>query len=126
MGKDKKEFYSMVWKLVLPMAIQNVVNVAVISTDVIMLSKVGEKVLAGASLASQLQFIMTLICFGITSGATILTAQYWGKGDKRTVEKILGLSLKLSLIVSFFFFVLATFFPKFSMEIFSKDPAVIE
>ena len=61
MGKDKKEFYSMVWKLVLPMAIQNVVNVAVISTDVIMLSKVGEKVLAGASLASQLQFIMTLI-----------------------------------------------------------------
>ena len=79
MGKDKKEFYSMVWKLVLPMAIQNVVNVAVISTDVIMLSKVGEKVLAGASLASQLQFIMTLICFGITSGATILTAQYWGK-----------------------------------------------
>ena len=67
MGKDKKEFYSMVWKLVLPMAIQNVVNVAVISTDVIMLSKVGEKVLAGASLASQLQFIMTLICFGITT-----------------------------------------------------------
>lgn len=103
MEKNKKEFYSMVWKLVLPMAIQNVVNVAVISTDVIMLSKVGEKVLAGASLASQLQFIMTLICFGITSGATILTAQYWGKGDKRTVEKILGLSLKLSLIVSFLF-----------------------
>lgn len=121
-----KKFYHTVCRLVLPMAIQNVVNVAIVSTDVIMLSKVGEKVLAGASLASQIQFIMTLIFFGITSGATILTAQYWGKGDRRTVEKILALSLRLSLGVAFLFFCIATFFPRQAMSVFSKDLLVVE
>lgn len=126
MEGTNKEFRTTVCRLVLPMAIQNLVNVAIVSTDVIMLSKVGEKVLAGASLASQLQFIMTLIFFGITSGATILTAQYWGKGDKRTVEKILGLSLRLSLGIGFLFFILASFFPRWAMHIFTKDALVIE
>lgn len=121
-----KDFRSAVCRLVLPMAIQNVVNVAIVSMDVIMLSKVGEKVLAGVSLASQIQFIMTLIFFGITSGATILTAQYWGKGDKRTVEKIMGLSLRLSLGVGFFFFLVATLFSRWAMKIFTSDPLVME
>lgn len=33
---------------------------------------------------------MTLILFGTTSGATVLIAQYWGKKDTQTIEKILG------------------------------------
>lgn len=124
--QEQKQFYRTVFSLVLPMAIQNLINVAVVSTDVIMLSKIGEKVLAGASLASQVQFIMTLIFFGITSGVTILTAQYWGKGDKRTVERLLGLSLRLSVSVALCFFLGATLFPEKLMRVFSKDAAVIQ
>lgn len=30
---------------------------------------------------------MTLILYGITSGATVLTAQYWGKKDTAAIEK---------------------------------------
>lgn len=37
--------------------------------------------LSGSSLAGQVQYIMTLFLFGLTSGATVLTAQYWGKGS---------------------------------------------
>ena len=70
-------FYRNVFALVIPMAIQNLINVGVTAADVIMLGRVGEKVLSGASLAGQIQFIMTLIFMGITSGATVLTAQYW-------------------------------------------------
>ena len=74
-----KQFYRNVFALVIPIAIQNLINVGVTATDVIMLGKVGEKVLSGASLAGQIQYIMTLIFYGVTSGATVLTAQYWGK-----------------------------------------------
>ena len=70
-----KQFYRSVFALVVPLAIQNLINVGVTASDVIMLGKVGEKVLSGASLAGQIQFIMTLIFMGITSGATVLTAQ---------------------------------------------------
>ncbi|MEG0107440.1 MAG: MATE family efflux transporter, partial [Lachnospiraceae bacterium] len=44
-----KLFYHSVWLLIIPMAIQNLINVGVSAADVIMLGKVGEKVLSGAS-----------------------------------------------------------------------------
>ena len=40
-----KQFYRNVFALVIPIAIQNLINVGVTATDVIMLGKVGEKVL---------------------------------------------------------------------------------
>ena len=51
-----KNFYRSVFALVIPMALQNLINVGVTAADVIMLGKVGEKVLSGASLAGQIQF----------------------------------------------------------------------
>ena len=90
--EEKRNFYRLVVSLVLPMALQNLINVGVTSADVIMLGKVGETALASSSLAGQVQFIMTLIFFGLTSGAAVLTAQYWGKKDTRSIEKILGIS----------------------------------
>ena len=86
-----KHFYLSVLALVIPMALQNLINVGVTAADVVMLGKVGEHALSGASLAGQVQYIMTLFLFGLTSGATVLTAQYWGKKDICTIEKILGL-----------------------------------
>lgn len=75
LGIDWKQFYKNVLVLVVPMALQNLINVGVTAADVMMLGAVGEDVLSGASLAGQIQFIMTLIFMGITSGATVLTAQ---------------------------------------------------
>lgn len=121
-----KQFYISVAALVLPMALQNLINVGVTAADVAMLGMVGEKVLSGASLAGQIQFIMTLILFGITSGITVLTAQYWGKGDKRSIEKILGIGLAFGISVAVVFTIIGFFFPEQVMHIFTSDPEVIE
>lgn len=118
-------FYRNVFSLVIPMAIQNLINVGVTAADVIMLGKVGEKVLSGASLAGQIQFIMTLIIYGITSGATVLTAQYWGKRDTRTIEKILGMGLMAGLVTACLFSAAAIGAPELLMKIYSSDPEVI-
>ena len=40
-----------------------------------------ESVIRGHLLQDRIQYIMTLIFYGVTSGATVLTAQYWGKKD---------------------------------------------
>ena len=97
----------------------------VTATDVIMLGKVGEKVLSGASLAGQIQYIMTLIFYGVTSGATVLTAQYWGKKDTRTIEKVLGMGLSAGLIVAVVFAGAALGMPETLMRIYTSDPEVI-
>ena len=96
--REKKEFYKLVFALVLPMALQNLINVGVSSADVIMLGKVGETALSASSLANQIQFIMSLFFFGLTSGASVLTAQYWGKQDVTTIEKIFGMAMSIAQI----------------------------
>ena len=83
---NKAQFYKNVFALVLPMALQNLINVGVTSADVIMLGKVGEIALSASSLAGQIYFILSLILFGLTSGAAVITAQYWGKKDIVTIE----------------------------------------
>lgn len=75
----KDNFYKRVFILVLPMALQNLINVGVSATDVIMLGRVGEKVLSGCSMGGQIFWILSLFLFGSTSGASVLIAQYWGK-----------------------------------------------
>lgn len=118
-------FYRNVFALVVPMALQNLINVGVTAIDVVMLGKVGETALSGSSLAGQIQFIMMLLFFGITSGATVLTAQYWGKKDTRTIEKILGMGLSVSLVVAAAFTIVALLIPETLMRIYSSDAEVI-
>ena len=120
-----KNFYKTVFALVIPLAIQNLINVGVTSADVIMLGRVNETVLSAASLASQVQFVMTLFFFGLTSGAAVLTAQYWGKKDTLSIEKVLGISLKFSLIVSIIFTSVTFIFPREIMMLFSSEEPVI-
>lgn len=122
---DWKRFYRQVFMLVIPMAIQNLINVGVTAADVIMLGRVGEKVLSGASLAGQIQFIMTLILYGVTSGATVLTAQYWGKKDTRTIEKILGIGLSIGAVSAVVFTLAAELIPQYLMRIYTSDVQVI-
>lgn len=115
----------MVLVLVLPMALQNLINVGVTAADVIMLGEVGETALSGATLGNQVTFILNLILFGLTSGAAVLTAQYWGRRDIRTIEKILGISLRAGMICAVIFMAAAFFIPEYLMRIFTNEPAVL-
>lgn len=76
---DWHAFYRNVFALIIPMALQNLINVGVTAVDVMMLGRVGEKVLSGSSLAGQIQFIMMLIFFGITIWSNSTDSAVLGK-----------------------------------------------
>ncbi len=124
--EEKKTFYKLVFALVLPMALQNLINVGVTAADVIMLGQVGETSLSAASLAGQVQFIMTLIFFGLTSGAAVLTAQYWGKKDIRSIEKILAITMRFAILGAVIFTVAALLLPVPIMKLFTSEEAVLK
>lgn len=123
---DNKKFLKNVAILVIPIALQNLINTAVTAADVVMLGKVSEYALSGSSLAGQVQFIMMLVFFGITSGAAVLSSQYWGKKDIATIEKILGMAMRIALVVAMVFMILALVFTEEIMNIYSNDAKVIE
>ncbi|MDD3920375.1 MAG: MATE family efflux transporter [Eubacteriales bacterium] len=125
MKLENKEFYKSLFTLVMPIALQNLLSAAVGSADVVMLGFVGQTALAAVSLANQIQMIMWMFFAGLGSGIMMLVAQYWGKGDTKSVEKIFGVSLRFSICVGLVFSGTSCFFPEFLMRIYTDDPALI-
>lgn len=121
---EKKIFYRRVVGLVIPMALQNLMNVAVQSADVVMLGRVGEKALSASSLGGQVNFILSLFLFGMASGASVLCAQYWGKKDRRSIEVITGICLRLSLLIGLGVTIFTFFCPGLIMRILTSDQQV--
>ena len=122
---EKRQFYKMVFALVLPIALQNLINVGVTAADVIMLGMVGETALSAGSLANQVSFILNLLMFGMSSGAAVLTAQYWGKKDTATIEKVLGISMRLAIVAGLLFMAAALLIPRQLMLIFTREEEII-
>ena len=80
-------FYRSLFALVLPIAVQNLISTAVSSADVVMVGYVGQDALSAVSLVNQVMFILQLVYAGISSGSTMLAAQYWGKKDPAIICK---------------------------------------
>lgn len=119
--KGTSAFNRNIIRLAVPIVLQNLVTFAVTSADVIMLGLVSQNSLAAGSLANQVMFILNLIFAGISSGVIMLAAQYWGKQDTKTIEQIMGIGMRLSVLISTVFFITAFFFPEFLMRIFTDD-----
>lgn len=121
----KDDFYSQIWRLVIPIALQNLMAAAISSADVIMLNFVDQNSISAVSLASQYATILFSFYFGLGTGATMLCAQYYGKGDMKAVEVVQGISLRFSLIISILFAACAVIIPEPMMMVFTNDPALI-
>lgn len=119
------EFYSQIWKLVLPILIQNLLSAAVNSADVIMLNYVGQSSISAVSLASQYASILFSVYYGLGTGATMLCAQYYGKGDMRAIKVVEGIALRFSLIISVGVAACALLIPEAMMKIFTDDVELI-
>lgn len=128
MGRTKKApdgFYKDLFSLVMPITVQNLMTALVSAADVVMTGAVSQDALSAVSLASQVQFVLNLFYMGLAIGTTILASQYFGKGDRRTVERVLGIGLKFSAVISLIFFAGAAVFPEVLMGIFTADKILI-
>ena len=58
-------FYSQIFKLVLPIVIQNLLSAAVNSADVVMLNYVGQSAISAVSLASNYANVLFMVYYGL-------------------------------------------------------------
>lgn len=123
---EKLEFNALLKKLVIPIAMQQLMMALVSVTDAVMLGFISQDALSAVSLAGQVQFVFSLFLFAIMSGVSILTAQYWGINDTKSVEKILGIGLKISVLISLPFTAAAICCPGLLMRAFASDSVLIE
>ena len=91
-------------RLALPIALQSLMLASVAAGDALMLGKVAQDEMTAVSLATQIQFVQNMFLMAVTGAGAILGAQYWGKGDRRTLEDIFNLMLRFCGILSVIFF----------------------
>ena len=123
---DAKSFYKNVFRIALPIAIQSLVTSLVDASDTLMLAALSQDALSAISLATQVHFVLNMLFISINVVISSMAAQYWGKGDHVTVEKVLAFSLKISLGAAFIFFAAAFFAPRLLMLAFTSDETLIE
>lgn len=121
-----KLFYKKLIHLTIPIAFQSLMLAMVAAADAVMLGAIEQNSMAAVSLATQVQFVQNMCLLAITSAISILGAQYWGKGDKETINKVFCMGIRVSVIICVIFFVACVFFPKYLMYIFAEEKALIE
>ena len=89
--------------------------------DAVMLVALNQDAMSSVSLSAQVSFVRDLFLFAITAGASMLAAQYWGKGDIASIEKLLGYIYKLALV----FFALTLIVPGAVIRIFTDEPEIV-
>ncbi len=118
-------FYRHLFRLTLPVVVQNLLSAAVNSADVVMLNYVSQSAISAVSLASQYASILFMVYYGLGTGATMLCAQYFGKGNMRAIQVVEGIAMRFSLGMSVAFSALTLFVPGQLMRIFTNDPELI-
>ena len=118
-------FFKTAVTIAMPIMVQNLISTLVNSADTIMLGYVSQNAMSASSLANQLHLVLTMALFGLATGASVLTAQYWGKKDCATIERVLGLALRFSLSIALLFFLAAFCIPETVMRCFTSEAEII-
>ena len=128
MIKPEKDtvFYKKLWNLMIPIVLQNLMLALVAVADAFMLGGLDQDYMSAVSLATQIQFIQNMFLSAATASLGILGAQYWGKGDIRTLDDIFCMALRLCGLVSVIFFVACMFFPRYLMLLFTNETILID
>lgn len=121
----QKDFRKKLLSLIVPIACQQLLLAAVSAGDSLMLGFVSGDAMAAVSLAANIEFVENLFLSALVGGATILSAQYWGKGDKGTIERIFGLILRYAAVISVLFTAAALTLPEQLMALFTDEQALI-
>jgi len=123
---QKPGFYGRLWKLALPMILQNLITTSLGFVDTFMVGLLGNDELSAVTAANTPIFLVQVIIFGIMSGLTVLVCQYWGKGDTVSINRVMGIAAYAGIIVSGITALLLVSFPKGVMALVTNNARLIE
>lgn len=113
-----KQFYLKVLTILIPVVLQAVINQGVNMMDTIMVGQLGDTAIAASSQANQFYSLFQILCMGISAAGLVLTAQYFGAGDLKTVRRVFDLLLQIVIVGGALFGVVTFLFPEQIMSIY--------
>ena len=115
-----RSFYSRLFKLMLPIMIQNGITNFVNMLDNIMIGAVGTAQMTGVAISNQLIFVFNLCIFGAVSGAGVFGAQFFGKKDYKGVHHTFRFKMVFCLLISLLGVGIFVFFGQDLIQLYMK------
>ena len=107
--RGDRAFLRKLTTLTIPIALQSLLLASVSAADAFMLGRLDQNSMAAVSLATQVQFIMTMFIMADTSTGSVLASQYYGKKDEQTVGDIFNMMLRSMTVIDVMFWALCCF-----------------
>ena len=126
LSSENKSFYKSLLFVALPIMGQELLNTGVNLLDSVMVGQLGLDSINGVGFANQIFFLMSVIMFGVTSGAAIFMGQYWGKKDAESIRKVIGLCVSLNMVIALLFGLFAFLSPQTLIGFFTKNPDALQ
>lgn len=121
----EKSFYKNILAIMIPVALQQAINMGVNMMDTVMLGQMGEVQLSASSLANAFYNIYQIFCMGIIGGCSVLVAHYWGAGDRGKVKEVFSLAMRVTAFFAMVFASVTLLFPDQIMRMFTSEQDVI-
>lgn len=122
--KDRS-FYKTLFRMLIVVALQNIVAYSVNMADNIMLGSYNQEALSGAATVNQIFFMVQQFALSIGNTLVALASQYWGEKRIDPIRTLTGIALKLGIIISACIIAICGFFPELVLRIFTSSPEII-
>jgi len=119
-------FYKRLVYIATPIAMQSLITQGVNMIDTIMLGALGETALSAASLGNQFIGLFSFCCMGISMGASVLIARFWGAGDMKSLKKATTVAIRTSVVLAVLVTVINVLFSRQIIRIYTPDPKLVE
>lgn len=120
------DFWRSALRLALPIAVQNLLMSSFALVDTMMIGSLGKVAVAAVGGAGQLSWLMNIVIFGFTSGASVFISQFWGNKDMVGIRHTYGLLLLNISLGALAFTLVGLWAPRWFLSLYTKDAAVIE
>lgn len=123
--RQPRGFYRRLVALALPVVLQNLITTSLGFMDTFMVGLLGDAEMSAVTVANTPVFIMQLVVFGLQSGSSVLISQYWGKGDRESICRVLGIGLYAAGGVSLLFALLLWLRPEAVLYLITDNAALV-
>ena len=124
--------YKSIFSIGIPVLLENLVYNLINFLDNFMVGRenpalgLGVNAVSGLGIINQIYFVFIVASFGLYSGASVLSSQYYGKKDYKHLSNILSFLIIASLLISFPFLLIVLFIPEKLVSFYTNDVLVIK
>lgn len=119
-------FYRRVFTLALPVVLQNLITTSLGFMDTFMVGLVGQEQMSAVTVANVPIYIIQLIVFGLQSGSRVLISQFWGRGDRESINRVMGIGFFVAGGISTLCALTMGLFPRQALMLITDNARLVE